>query len=179
MCITPLYLAAKLHCACCLYYIKSLVLHTKETLITQIINWNNVIISPPLSISNIFVIPTHPTYFWGHVTGTRHFYLALLNCLITKLVLYFMQQNTESKSVYKERIKKEKQYLKHQQLTINLSLSETDKCAKLDLWSALSFHKLKKKPTRLRLEPLTILTVALQDNTSYKISYSVENTKNT
>ena len=47
MCIKPLQLA---HYAC-LQYIKSLVLHTQDTLITQPIHKNNVIVSPPLSIS--------------------------------------------------------------------------------------------------------------------------------
>ena len=64
---------------------KSLVLHTQETLITQSMHWNKVIISPLIQHQyKKKEIPTYPTFFWGgggagHVTGTRHisFYLAL------------------------------------------------------------------------------------------------------
>jgi len=46
MCIKPLRLAALLHCACCLQYIKSLVLHTRENLIKQTMHEKHVIILP-------------------------------------------------------------------------------------------------------------------------------------
>jgi len=50
-----------------------------------------------------------------------YFYLALLNCVITKIVLqiyycfkeYFTQQNNQSITIHQKRIKIEKQYLKH------------------------------------------------------------------
>ena len=57
-------------------YINSLVLHTHETLITQTIHWNNVIISP---LTQSLVLKKEiPTYFWGMSQEPGiYFYLAL------------------------------------------------------------------------------------------------------
>ena len=65
ICIKPLHLAAMLHCACCLQYIISIVLNTRQTLSTQTIHWKNVIISPLTQHQETKSLPTLPFFLGG------------------------------------------------------------------------------------------------------------------
>jgi len=76
MCIKHPHLATMLHCECCLQYIKSLVLLTLKTSITQKLHWNNVIISPLTQHQYKQTKNTYLPYwfFWGMSQEPKFFF---------------------------------------------------------------------------------------------------------